>query len=300
MAEMHPTNEEVADLLEEIAELLESRNADDFRVRAYRNAAESIRTHQESISDLAENNGETAVRSIRGVGASISRVVLEYIHTGRSRSLDRLRRETEPAEVFQQVPGIGKQLARRVADRLDVSTLEELEQAAHDGRLETVEGFGEERVRNIRVALAGLLRRPRRRIDGQRSEIERPDVETLLDVDTEYRRKAQAGELRKIAPKRFNPGGEAWLPILEAERGEWSFTALFSNTARAHDLGKTDDWVVLYYRRDGLEEQATVVTETAGDLQGRRVVRGREEACRRYYDSTSQADAQAGPEERRT
>jgi len=91
-------------------------------------------------------------------------------------------------------------------------------------------------------------------------------------------------ELRKIAPKRFNPEGEAWLPIMHAEREGWNFTALFSNTARAHELGTTHDWVVIYYERDGYEDQATVVTAKSGPLKGKRVVRGRETECQRYYD----------------
>lgn len=72
---------------------------------------------------------------------------------------------------------------------------------------------------------------------------------------------------------------------MHVERDGWSFTALYSNTARAHDLGKTHDWVVLYYDQDGEEGQATVVTETHGPLGGKRVVRGREAECRRYYES---------------
>lgn len=50
----------------------------------------------------------------------------------------------------------------------------------------------------------------------------------------------------RAAPRRFNPKGKAWLPILHTQRGPWHFTALYSNTARAHDLKKTGDWVVLY------------------------------------------------------
>ncbi len=56
--------------------------------------------------------------------------------------------------------------------------------------------------------------------------------------------------------------------------------ALFSNTARAHELGRTGDWVVLFYERNGDSGQCTVVTETRGPLAGRRVVRGRESECR--------------------
>jgi hypothetical protein len=108
-------------------------------------------------------------------------------------------------------------------------------------------------------------------------------VETLLAVDDEYRRRAERDELRKIAPRRFNPEGRAWLPVLHSERDGWTLSALFSNTARAHELGRTHDWVILYYERDGDEGQCTVVTESRGPLEGHRVVRGREAECAEHY-----------------
>jgi hypothetical protein len=56
---------------------------------------------------------------------------------------------------------------------------------------------------------------------------------------------------------------------------------LFSNSARAHQLGRTADWVVIYFHRDGVVEgRRTVVTEGTGPDRGRRVVRGRESECR--------------------
>jgi putative hydrolase len=108
-----------------------------------------------------------------------------------------------------------------------------------------------------------------------------PPVQSLLDVDREYRQSSAAGRLPKIAPKRFNPEGLAWLPILHTDRGKWHFTALFSNTARAHELGRTDDWVVVYFYDDNHQEgQNTIVTETKGPMTGKRVIRGREAECR--------------------
>ena len=72
--------------------------------------------------------------------------------------------------------------------------------------------------------------------------------------------------------------------MLHTARGEWHLTALYSNTARAHELGRSRDWVVLYFYDDQhLERQHTVVTETRGSLLGQRVVRGREAECRTYY-----------------
>jgi hypothetical protein len=116
-------------------------------------------------------------------------------------------------------------------------------------------------------------------------EGDEPPLEAVLDVDREYRTKAQAGQLPRITPRRFNPQGKAWLPVLHVRRGSWHFTALYSNTARAHELGREHDWVVMYfYDGDHNERQCTVVTETRGPLVGRRVVRGRERECRDWYE----------------
>lgn len=70
---------------------------------------------------------------------------------------------------------------------------------------------------------------------------------------------------------------------METEKDGWHFTALYSNTKRAHDLDKVKDWVVIYYRKNGAENQCTVVTSNKGDLAGKRVVRGRESECRNSY-----------------
>ena len=111
-----------------------------------------------------------------------------------------------------------------------------------------------------------------------------PSVDILLDVDREYRDKANAGSLPKIAPRRMNPEGKAWLPVLHTRFGPWHFTALFSNTERAHELHRIFEWVVIFYSDpEGGEGQATVVTERRGALTGKRVVRGREPECARHY-----------------
>ena len=158
-----------------------------------------------------------------------------------------------------------------------------MEAAAHDGRLEQVRGFGHRRTAMVRAALAEMLARVRR---GPLRRDDEPGVDLLLDVDREYREKAIAGQLFKIAPKRFNPKGEAWLPVLHTVRGTWHFTALYSNTARAHQLGRVTDWVVIFFRKDNQAEgQHTVVTEARGEAAGRRIVRGREAECLRYYAS---------------
>jgi len=141
-----------------------------------------------------------------------------------------------------------------------------------------VPGIGPRRAAAIRASLTAMLDRLRRRPRIAGPAQNEPPVELLLEMDREYREQAAAGKLPTITPKRFNPDGKSWLPILHADRQGWHFTALFSNTQRAHELHMTKDWVVIYFY-DGehhVEGQRTVVTETRGPLVGQRVVRGRE------------------------
>jgi DNA polymerase (family X) len=267
-------NQRVAARLREAAELLEQQQANPFRVSAYQRAAETVAGLNEDVAALLERGGIEGLDALPGIGPVLAQAIAQMVRTGRWAQLERLRGAVAPEQLFQSIPGLGPELARGIHQYLDVDTLEALEVAAHDGRLEQVPGIGPRRAGMLRATLAGMLARSRafRRERG----IE-PGVDLLLDVDREYREKAERGTLPKIAPRRFNPSGDAWLPILHTERGDWRFTALFSNSAPAHELGRVRDWVVLYFHQDsGPEGQRTVVTETRGPFAGRRVVRGRE------------------------
>jgi len=294
-----PTNDEIAGLLERVAELLEAQRANPFRVRAYRRAAHMIERLEQPIAEIAKSE-EERLEDLSDIGRSIAGSIREYVHTERLGLLDRLEGQVSPEDLFTTVPGVGEELARRIHDALHIETLEDLEMAAHDGRLADVPGVGERRLRGIRDSVAAILNRSSRRrarrlhhadsACGQTHDEDlpaHPSTSCILAVDAEYRHKAEDGLLPTIVPRRFNPGGQAALPILHVDRNGWSFTALFSNSARAHALGKTRDWVVVYYERHGHENQCTVVTEYHGPLRGRRTVRGREDECAEYYRGAS-------------
>ena len=241
------------------------------------------------------DDGKT-LEDLPDIGPSIAGTIREYVETGRSGLLQRLEGQISPEDLLTTVPGIGEALAHRIHVELDVDTLEELELAAHDRRLEKVSGIGHRRASSIRDSVGAILNRSGRRrarrirrleeaveTDDAVSSTARPPVAAILDIDEKYRQRAAAGKLKTIAPRRFNPGRKSWLPIMHTEKDGWRFTAMFSNTARAHKLNKTGDWVVVYFEKDGEEDQCTVVTEQGGPLKGRRVVRGREKECRTYY-----------------
>ncbi|MGD2137810.1 MAG: helix-hairpin-helix domain-containing protein [Gammaproteobacteria bacterium] len=275
-------NRQIATKLVQAADLLEQQGANPFRVSAYRRAGETVSRLERDIRELLEAEGEAGLIRLPNIGKGIASAIRELLDTGRWSQLERLRGTLDPVQLFQTVPGIGPRTAQQIHEALHIDNLEALEAAAWDGRLASVPGLGSRRIAAIRSALAALLGRaaPRAFAPGD----EAPDVGTLLDVDREYRAKAERGSLPRIAPRRLNPEEKAWLPVLHTQRDDWHFTLMYSNTARAHQLKRTHDWVVAYFYDDHHREgQCTLVTETRGPLAGRRVVRGRELECREHY-----------------
>ena len=263
-------------------------------MRAYRDGAQTLRNTRQDVDKPVHGEGTDALTELPNIGSGIAAVIDEYVDSGKSTLLDDLQAKVSPENVLMRVPGLGKTLAQRAVEQLHIHTLEELEAAAHDGRLGEVAGFGKRRVEGIEAALAGMLSRSARSKQRTRTAIpkdseaasdDRPSIKLLLAIDAEYRNRAQAGDLHKIAPRRLNPTDEVWLPVLNTKREGWAFTALYSNTAQAHQLDKTQDWVVIYYERDSKERQYTIVTETKGSLKGKRVVRGREPENCQYYQA---------------
>ena len=274
-------NRAIAQMLDEVGDLLAQQDASVFRVRAYYEGAAYIRDMQTPLRRVFEGEGLRGLDDLPTIGPSIAAAIAEILETGKLGMIDRLRGALDPESLFQTIPMIGPRLARDIHDTLDIDSLEELETAAHDGRLESVKGIGPRRLRGIRQSLNTALSRRRRR---QATPRELPPIADLLDVDRIYREKAARGALRKITPRRFNPDGSIQLPILHMERGDWRFTALFSNTPNAQRYAPDHDWVVIYFEHDGQRGgQCTVVTEQRGSLTGKRVVRGQENASKQYY-----------------
>ena len=268
------TNARIAASFLRIAELLEEQGASPHRVRAWRDGAQAVREHPRELADVFRDHGRVGLEAVPHIGPRLAVTIIELVKTGDCAALHRLAGDA--IHTLERVPGMGPRLAERVHRALGIETLEELEVAAHDGRLARVEGFGPRRIAAVRDVLAARFARRRPEVP----EASRPPVGLLLEIDRRYREAAAAGTLPTIAPRRFNPGHEAWLPIFHLEREGWSFTAMFSNTELAHRLERTRDWVIVtYHPPHGPEGQATIVTERRGASRGLRMVRGREHEC---------------------
>ncbi len=272
-----PSNAVIARQLEEVARLLEEQAANPFRVRAYRQAAATVERLGEPAATLCVREGPEGLMALPGIGPSLARAVHIMARTGHFPMLERLQGEHDAEALLASMPGIGPVLAERLHHQLGIETLEALEIAAHV-----------KRVAGITDALAGRLGR----LIARHPATWDPPVSDLLWIDRDYRREATLSRLPRIAPRRFNPRKARWLSVLHTSRGGRHYTAMYSNTPRAHRLHRTKDWVVIYYDgRDG-DGQATVVTEYQGSMKGQRVVRGRElETWQHYHEHFPQASA---------
>jgi DNA polymerase (family X) len=283
-------NEEISNLLFRIADLLDAQDGNPGRIMAYRNGARIVRIIDQSIAEMVEKGEADALEKYPGIGSGLSGAIAEYVRTGNSGLLNRLEGEISPEALFATVQGISKKLSYHIHAKLAITTLEELEMAAYDGRLENMRGIGARRIQAIRASLDEILHqsshqrifRRRQNLEAEK-DLDRPNIQVILDVDTEYLQRAKAGKLKTITTRRFNPEGKAWLPILHTEREEWSFTALYSNTSLAHELDMIKDWVAVYYQHGIIEGQCTVVTERRRPCRGKRIIRGRERECYLYY-----------------
>ncbi|MFM8734093.1 MAG: DNA polymerase/3'-5' exonuclease PolX [Pirellulales bacterium] len=136
------TNSEIAASFDHVADLLEYQGGNVFRVRAYRNAARMIGSLVESLASV-RGDPHRSLTDLEGIGADLAGKIETLLDTGRLPLLDELRREV-PAAVFElmRVPGLGPKKVKALVDELGIDSLDALERACRESRVETVKGFG--------------------------------------------------------------------------------------------------------------------------------------------------------------
>jgi DNA polymerase (family 10) len=189
-------NAEVVDLLQLIGDLMELRGDEAFKVRAYREAARQLDLAAEDVDMLAR---EGRLTGIKGVGPSIARTIKEYLETGRSTVLEQLRADV-PESLIEMLGlrHFGPARIARVYRTLGVQTLDELEAAARDGRLEAVPGFGRKTVETLLSSIQ-RLREHRRRIPRYIAEAVGAAVAQALRQAAALRQVEVAGSVRRRA-----------------------------------------------------------------------------------------------------
>lgn len=149
-------NEKVAQVLEEIADMLEIQGESVFKVNAYRRAAENIRNLGRDLSSMVQDG---SIFAIEGIGKAIGEKITELVTTGRLEYYEKLSKEV-PRSLLEilEIPEMGPKRVRAVWKKLKVTTIEELEEAAKSGKLADLPGFGPKSVAKI---MAGIEERKR-------------------------------------------------------------------------------------------------------------------------------------------
>ncbi len=148
-------NQEIARIFAEMADILEIKGDNPFKIRAYRRAALNMEGLSKGVDDLSREE----LLEIPGIGEELAAKIEEYLRTGSIHAHDKLKSEV-PAGLLAllTIPGLGPKTAKLLLDKLGVTTIEELEQAASEHRLTGIPGIREKTEENILKGIAAVKR----------------------------------------------------------------------------------------------------------------------------------------------
>ena len=188
-------NGEIARIFEEVADLLAIQDANPFRVRAYRNAARTVAAQARPLRDLVAEGAD--LTDLPDVGTDIARYITELVQDGRLSVLDTVTREVPRSlATLVQLPGVGPGKARKLWRALGITTIDALEQAARDGEIARLEGFGTKTQEKILKAIAEHRRHTERRKLSEADEQAEPLLAWLRTHDA-VQRVEVAGSFRR-------------------------------------------------------------------------------------------------------
>lgn len=189
------TKNEIADVLNEIATLLELKAENPFKVRAYQTGARALEGVEEA--ELARLIESDELQSVRGIGEALAQKIGELHRTGRLEFYEKLKASVEPGLVeLLQIPGLGPKKIRALRDKLGITDIAGLGQACHDGRVAELDGFGAKTQEKL---LAGIRNREaygRRHLWWDAADVADPIVQGLRKLP-QVRRAESAGSLRR-------------------------------------------------------------------------------------------------------
>jgi DNA polymerase (family 10) len=234
-------NLEIASTLRELADLLEIQGANPFRIRAYRQAIQTIGGIGRPLADMvAEEEDLTRVPTI---GKDIAAAIEELVDTGRLERLEALGREIPRSLVtLTRLEGVGPKKARRLWDELGVTTVDELEKAAKEGEVAVLEGFGARSVEKILRSIEEHRKHGGRFLLSEADALVQPLVEHMaaapgverVDVAGSFRRRKETvGDIDLLVQC-----DEDWGPVMQHFVG-------FAGAERVTMAGETRGSIVL-------------------------------------------------------
>ncbi|MBA3715868.1 MAG: hypothetical protein H0W76_26050 [Pyrinomonadaceae bacterium] len=150
-------NEEIARRFARLATLMEIRGDDRYRIRSYRNAAETIATWPTPLTVIAAEEGARALQAIPGVGRAISGKIIELIERGTFAAWEKLVAETPLTTLdLLRVEGVGIKTATTLHQQFKIASLDDLRKFVEGGGLEMIDGIGEKTAAKIESSVRSL------------------------------------------------------------------------------------------------------------------------------------------------
>ncbi len=191
----HVTNAEIAEMLNEMADLLEIEGANPFRVRAYRQASITVAGLPQRLEDMVEQGQDLS--KLPGIGESIAAKIQEIVHTGELAQLTELRSRIPPQLTeLLKVQSLGPKRAGMLYKELGITSLEELKRAAQEHRIRQVKGFGPKTEQTILEDVEQAQQLQRRYLWFEAGQIILPLIE-YLRADKQIERVEIAGSYRR-------------------------------------------------------------------------------------------------------
>lgn len=186
---------EIARIFNDVADLLEIKDENPFRIRAYRKAAQNIENLTENIEDISKRGELT---KIPGIGKDLAQKIVEIIEKGTFEDYEKLKKEI-PRGLVQMlsIPSLGPKTAKLIYESLGIKTIEELEEAAKNHKLCKLPGIREKTEENIRKGIELYKKGRERMLLGRVLPIAREFEKALLSLK-EVKRLNIAGSLRRM------------------------------------------------------------------------------------------------------
>ena len=189
------SNAQIAQMFEELADLLAIEGADPFKIRAYRNAARTISGLARSLQSMVEEGAD--LTELPGIGEHIAAKIEEIVRTGRLRKLEQLKKHFPPHLTdLLHIEGIGPKRARILYEQLGITTLDQLKAAAEAHRIRTLPGFSTQLEEKILHATL-LAKKAGRRFLYTEAEPHAAALERYLEACPHVERVVIAGSFRR-------------------------------------------------------------------------------------------------------
>jgi len=188
-------NAAIAQVFQDMADLLELKEDNPFKIRAYQKAARTIETLPEELEQLMK---EGRLREIPGVGEAIANKITELLTTDKLEAYEKLRAEFPEGIInLMTIPGVGPKTALRLSKELGISNVDELEKAILEGRVASLYRLGEKTADNILRHIQTMRRKDKRIPLGEALPLAE-EIVTALKKQTGVRNLTPAGSLRRF------------------------------------------------------------------------------------------------------